>query len=369
MIQESKKLLFYISFGVILYACLMNLNAVLQFLHNGVGLILPILFGLLFAFVLNVPMRGIEHLLGKLFALMKRQPSERVMQILSLLLTLVCIVLLITVACTMAIPALVTSAKSVYPLVIEKWPEWITLLNSYQIDSSMLTNWAEGFDFNQMSYNASSLLDTAIEAATSTISGIVSAFFGLIIAVYALLSKKMLSSQIKKLLYANLPKGAADYLCYVGILTRDTYSKFLSGQCVEAIVLGSLVFISFHLFQLPYAGLIGFLTGLFSFIPYIGAISCYFVAAFLVLLVAPKKVLLCIAVSMVIQFIENKFIYPHVVGGSVGLAPLWTLIAALIGGKCFGLLGIIFFIPLAAVVYTLMRDNTNRKLQEKNIAF
>lgn len=150
-------------------------------------------------------------------------------------------------------------------------------------------------------------------------------------------------------------------------LARDTYAKFLSGQCVEAIILGLLIFFAYSLFQLPYAGLIAFLTGLFAFIPYIGAFAACFIGAFLILLSAPSKVILCIVVYMVIQFIENQFIYPHVVGTSVGLSPLWTLIAALLGGKLFGLPGIIFFIPLVAVLYSLMREDTNRRLKEREV--
>lgn len=362
---NTKSPLFLISFGVLLFAGVMNLTTALQFLRSAIGLIFPILVGLLFAFVLNVPMRGFERLLRQISDRNKRKPQERTVQTLSLLFTLVSIALVITIACTMAIPALTTSVRSIYPLVKEKWPEWMTVLNSYEIDISMFTDWLNGLDMEQLSGNARSILGSAVEAATSTISGITSFVFGAIIAIYVLLSKRTLSLQIKKLIYANFKKETADRICYVSVLARNTYAKFLSGQCLEAIILGTLIGIAFSIFRLPYAGLIGFLTSLFAFVPYVGAFASCAIGVFLALLVDPSKALICLVVYLVVQFIENQFIYPHVVGSSVGLAPIWTLIAALIGGKLFGVVGIVFFIPLTATLYTLVRDDTNRKLEKK----
>lgn len=368
MKMNVKSPLFLISFGVILFAGLMNFSFVLGFVNQVIRLIFPILLGMLFAFVLNVPMRGFESLLKRAFAGNKRKPEKRTIQAFSLLLTLVCILLVITIACTMAIPALVSSVKSIIPLIEKKWPEWLAILNSYEIDVTMLNEWVSGLDIKQLTSNAGNIWSTAVSAASSTISGITNLIFGIVISIYTLLSKSRLAVQAKKLTYANFSKATADYLCYMGTLARDTYTKFLSGQCMEAIILGTLIAVAFSLFRLPYAGLIGFLTSLFAFVPYVGAFASCAIGVFLTLLVDPSRVLICIAVYMVVQFIENQFIYPHVVGSSVGLAPLWTLIAALIGGKLFGIVGIVFFIPLAAVLYILIREDTNRKLNAKGCA-
>lgn len=362
---NTKSPLFLITFGVSLFAGLMNLHTLLLFLRNIIGLVFPILLGLLFAFVLNVPMRGFEKLLKKFATKRKRKPKERTIQSLSLFFTLLSIILVIAIACTMAIPALSTSIKSIYPLLKEKWPEWMSILSSYKIDVSVITDWLSSLDMKQISNSADNLLGSAVNAATSTISIITNIVFGVVIAIYVLLSKSTLTIQAKKLTYANLKKGTADRICYMGALARDTYTRFLSGQCTEAIILGSLIFIAFTIFRLPYAGLIGFLTSLFAFVPYVGAFASCLFGVFLTLLVEPTRILVCIIVYMTVQFIENQFIYPHVVGSSVGLAPLWTLIAALIGGKLFGLVGIVFFIPLAAVLYILIREDTNQKLQQQ----
>jgi len=187
----------------------------------------------------------------------------------------------------------------------------------------------------------------------------------LIIAIYVLLSKKDLARQVKRLLDAELKEKDVKYLCHVGSLVNGTYSKFLSGQCLEACILGGLIFIVFGIIGIPYASLIGVLTAVCAFVPYIGAFLSCAVGAFLVLLANPSQVILCVVVYFIVQFIENQFIYPQVVGTSVGLSPLWTLIAVFAGGQLMGLFGMIFFIPLTAVFVTLLREHTDALLAKK----
>lgn len=365
MIQQTRKTILYIAFGVGLYAALMNLDAVLVFFNKTVNIVLPILLGMIFAFILSVPMRGFERLLACVSAKWKRPLQGKLLYAVSLGLTLLCIGFVIVLAVTFVIPEFVSSAKSIVPLVKEKLPVWESALAGCNIDTSRLLEQLSSLDWQNMYGDANRLLNSAVGAAASTMSGIVNTVFGIVIAVYLLLSKNVLSLQAKKIMSAYLKKPAADRVLYVTRLVWDTYAKFLSGQCVEAVLLGSLIFIAYSLFGLPYAGLIAFLTGIFSFVPYVGAFAACFIGAFLTLLAAPSQVILCIGVYMVVQFIENQFIYPHVVGTSVGLSALWTLLSALLGGKLFGLPGIIFFIPLMAVLYTLVRDDVNKKIQEK----
>ena len=128
-----------------------------------------------------------------------------------------------------------------------------------------------------------------------------------------------------------------------------------------------LIFITFTIVRLPYASLIAVLAAVFSFIPYVGALAACLIGAALTLMVDPVKAIICIGVYLVVQFVESQFIYPHVVGNSVGLAPVWTLLAALIGGSLFGIIGMIFFIPVTAVVITLLTDYVNDRLKKRNI--
>lgn len=364
---KERQIYLYIAFGIILFTGLMHLGVVLNFFKTVLGLVIPVLIGLLVAFVLNVPMTGIEHLLQKMVRKWKYKPKNTWVRTLSLILTLSTILLVLVFAGRLIVPALVESVKSIYPLVEEKWPEWMAYLETYESDLTVAVEWVKNFDIKTFTSKAGSIWKSALEAATSTISGITDVGFGLVIAIYVLLGKDKLAWQCQKFVYAHVKESLASRIICVAKLIRDTYAKFLSGQTMEAIILGCLVFIAYTIFQLPYAGLIAFLTSIFSFIPYIGAYAACALGSFLILLVEPSQLVLGICVYFTVQFIENQFIYPYVVGTSVGLSALWTLIAALIGGKLFGLLGIIFFIPFAAVLYTLVREDTNRRLREKGL--
>ncbi len=363
--RRTKQNLIIVVIGVVLFAVLMNFSTALQLAGNAIGIVSPILIGLIIAFVLNVPMHAIEKMLQRITGKRKNKPLDSVIRIMSLVITLACIALIVGITVNLAIPALVESYRSIEPLLMERMPEWAEWLEDLNIDTTAVMDWLTGFDISGFSDDAGNFLTSAMSTASSAVSGVINVVFGIVIAIYVLLSKPMMYRQVKKIVYANISNKKADRIYYICSMLRETYSKFLSGQCVEAIILGSLIFIGFSIFRLPYAPLIGFLTGICSFVPYVGGFCSCAVAMFLILLADPSKIFISIIVYVIIQFVENQFIYPHVVGNSVGLAPVWTLLAALIGGKLFGLSGIIFFIPLAAVVFFLLKENTMKKLERK----
>lgn len=374
MSKRMKNCMFLIAFGVVLYAGLNNLGSLIDFFRYVSGLFIPIIGGMILAFILNVPVKGFENLYTKLFQKLNIKPKDSPLILLSLLSTLICIIMIMVLVFTMVIPQLITSVQNVYLVIQSKSPQWVATLSEYGIDTTWITKQLSSLSFSQIDIEhivksvlagAGNFLNSALGIASSTISIIINCIFALVIAVYILLGKRTLGRQCKKLLYVHLNTPIADMIYHIANLINKTYSKFLSSQCIEAIILGVLIFVSFWIFKIPYAVLIGVLTGVFSFIPYIGAFCSCFIGAILVLMVNPLLALFSIIIYQVVQFIENQFIYPHVVGGSVGLAPLWTLIAVLIGGNLFGILGMIFFIPLAAVVYQLLKEYTNEKEQKQ----
>ncbi len=374
MERQYKKPLLLITFGVALYAALTNLGALSGFFSGLINLLFPVVFGFVLAFVLNVPMRGFENLLSKLSAKLKakRPPNKKVLRVISLLLTFICVLLVVALVFTMLIPELVSSTVSLYDLILKKWPEWAETLRLYDIDTTQITKWLESLDIknlvSELSSSAGSIISGAVSIASSAVSGLSSFFIAIVIAVYTLLSKDELSLQVKKLMYAYLKKPIADYLGGVGTMVNNTYSKFLSGQCVEACILGIMIFVFFSIFRIPYASLTAVLSAVLAFIPYIGSFAACVIGAFLVLLVNPSQVIICIIVYLAVQFVENQFIYPHVVGTSVGLGALWTLIAVVVGGKLMGVLGMIFFIPLTAVFVNLLREHTRQVLAKKKFS-
>lgn len=377
--QKTRRALFLIAFGVCLYAAMMHLDVVLGALSAAVDIFFPVLLGLGFAFVLNVPVSGMERLLHRAVGLVPEghRPGEGAITMASIVLVLIAIAGVAVLGVTMLVPELIASARTVAPLLAERLPEIEESLVANGVDVEKLAQFFQGAGASSataaagsgaqglLNLGLGSIASSVFAAARSTVSVLSSSVFAFVIAVYVLASKRTLGRQVNRVMDAHLAPGHAARIRHVASLATDTYSKFLSGQCLEACILGTLIFLAFSLFRLPYAGLIGFLTALFAFVPYVGAFASCAIGAFLTLLASPEHALLCVIVYLAVQFIENQFIYPHVVGSSVGLSALWTLIAALVGGKLFGIVGIVFFIPIVAVLYELFRRWTNARLAER----
>ena len=357
--------------GIAFYFGLTHFNTVVHWITGLFGLCTPALVGGIIAFLLNVPMTGIENLLKRLT---RRRPEKtgKGLRLLSLLLTFVCILVIIALVVLMLIPELQKSISSVIIQVEKNLPGWIDYLYSLGIDTTMLEHQLASIDLKelagQMINGATSMLGTLVGAVTATVSVMGTALFSTVIALYILIDKENLARQTQKLLYAFIQPQLADKIYHVGVLTREVFGKFLSGQSMEAVVLGVLMFVALSLFRIPYASLIAVLTAVCAFIPYIGAFISCGIGVALILLVDPLQAVLCLVVYQVVQFIENQFIYPRVVGSSVGLEPLWTVIAVLVGGEAFGILGMIFFIPVMAVVYILLKETVNARIDRKKAA-
>ncbi|MBR5491223.1 MAG: AI-2E family transporter [Oscillospiraceae bacterium] len=368
MDKKLKHALIVVGFGIILFNALTHLGTVLEFVKKLGNLALPLIIGFVLAFVLNVPMRGIENMLKNLFKGKKKAPGKKLLRLVSLFLTLIILALVIVLLSTLIIPELIESAMSLYNLVMEKWPEWLAYIQSFEFE--WVNNWLASVDISAILSNfgsgAGDILSSAMGIVTSTVSGVINVGIGLVIMIYALISKDVLARQGKKFLHSFAGEKLERNIIHVLSLINKTYSKFLSGQCLEACILGSLMFIAFSIAGVPYASITAVLTAVCAFIPYVGALLACVVGAFLVLLAAPQKLILCVVLYAVVQFIENQFIYPHVVGTSVGLEPIWTLMAVILGGKLMGILGMIFFIPLVAVLMTLIKEQANVRLKNKN---
>ncbi|MCM1537103.1 MAG: AI-2E family transporter [bacterium] len=374
-----KRTVLLMCIGAALLAAALHVESIGGLLNRVWGMILPAVIGAVMAFVLNVPMRGFEGLLGKLNR-KKQRLSESRIRFFSMWLTLISLVLVIVFVLILAVPEIVASLKSLFTGIQRAIPDIIAFAEKH-IDSewvneellSLNTLQEKLSDENitkmivSISNGAYDIAGRALTIATSTLGSILSISMSLIVAIYMLLSKKKLGMQTRKLLYAYLKKEHADKVCSVGRLVNATYAKFLSGQCVEAFIIAILLFVVFTLFRLPYASLVGVLAAVLSFIPYIGSWIACAIGALLICIISPWKALLSVVVYQVVQFLEGKLIYPRVVGRSVGLPPIYTLLAALLGGNLFGIVGIIFFIPFVAVVYALVRDHADSRLAEKDM--
>lgn len=380
---ELKQKIIVMLIAAVLLAAAIHIGEIGQMLSYVMGLIMPILIGAGIAFVMNVPMRGFEKIFRKLSHRIEKKKgkgiSEGKILLFSMWLTLISLILVIVLVITRVVPEIVKSLVSLYRVIEDAIPEIADYLEK-NIDpkwidvewiAQKLTNLFNENNISRvivkLSNGAYDVLGMVFTFATTTIGTIMSVTISLIVALYMLLSKKKLADQTQKVLYAFLKEPAADKICHVGKLINDTYAKFLSGQCVEAFIIAILLFIAFTVFQLPYASLVGVLAGVLSFIPYIGSWTACAIGALLILIIDPWKAVLSVVVYQIVQFLEGQLIYPRVVGNSVGLPPLYTLLAAILGGKLFGIVGIIFFIPFVAVIYALVKETTARRLKEKKI--
>lgn len=363
MEERTKQNLLVTVCGILLFAALMNLSAVIGFAKNVLNLILPVLAGGILALFISVPMNGIQKRIEKYFG--KKEKTETV----SFLLTLLCVAIVLLFVLKLLIPELIKSSQSLYIQIEENIARWIFYLDNNQLNDEWLKDLISHINIEELMKNATNWLHTlvpnVVSALSSTVNIVITVAFALIISIYMVLEKRTVFRHTKKLLSAYLKLEWAENILRFCRMFYKSFSQFLSGQCTEAVILGILIFGSFTIFHLPYAILVGVLTAVCSIIPYIGAFISCIISIFLTVIYDPTLVIKCTVVYLSIQFIENQFIYPRVVGKSVGLPPFYTLIAALFGGKLFGILGIIFFIPLTAVLIDLMKEDANRRLKEK----
>ncbi len=363
--KQTKRAVLVTAIGVCLFVALLNLPAVLAFLGEMLGVIMPVIAGGILALFIHVPMNGIQNALTRSSRKWKRHPSEKAITVISFFTTMVCVVLVLALVLALLIPEIVTSSQWLYAQILER----LASLEDYDLDIAWLEELITGLDLSDLSQKLTGAVDTLLKsvvtALSSTVGILVTAGFALIMSIYMSLGKERMCRHCRKLVQAYLPKVWADRILLFARSFVKAFTKFLTGQCTEAVILGVLMFLAFTVFRLPYGSLVGILTAVCALIPYVGAFISAVVSVLLTLLIAPELALRCLIVYLVVQFIENQFIYPKVVGESVGLPPLYTLIAAMIGGKLFGIMGILFFIPLSAVILELVKVDANQRICQK----
>ena len=363
-----KKLRWLIIFTVIAVVAGINYRSLFALIVRAVGILTPFLLGGVMAFVLNVPMRAIERILP-----VKKESQFR--RPLSLVLTFVFVIGILLVVTFVVLPQLFDTVLSLqYSLPVffndvkqgaeklfSQYPEITDYINNIQIDWKSYLEKIVQF----LSVGAGTVLFSTLSAALNIISGVTTFVIGVVFAVYILLQKENLSRQIKKFMKAFLPDPVSNRILEILSLTGRTFSNFLTGQCVEAVILGSMFFLTLSILRLPYALLVGVLIAFTALIPMFGALIGCAIGAFLMLMVKPFDAALFLIIFFVLQQIEGNLIYPHVVGNSVGLPAIWVLVAVTIGGSAMGIVGMLIFIPLCSVLYAILRETVNKRIWAK----
>ena len=359
--QNIKYLLLVVCGGVAFFCALQDLPAVAGALRWVLGILSPFLAGGAIAFILNVPMRAVETCLPK----GKRwKPFRRP---LALILTLAAVSGVVTLAACVISPGVGDAVRSItgqLPAAIQRVQEQLAALETWLPQLETLAADLQ-FDWKALSEKAVSLVrdwggglvSSGGVRMAGVVSGVSTFVIGLIFSFYILLQKERLARQGRQVLYALLPESWADKTLEVLRLSGRTFSSFLSGQCVEAVILGALFVAAMTVFRMPYALLVGVLIALTALIPVVGAFIGCVVGAMLIAVTDPWKALMFIVLFLVLQQVEGNLIYPHVVGSSVGLPSIWVLAAVIIGGGMFGVFGMILGVPLAAGCYKLLKED------------
>lgn len=364
--ENMSKIKQLILFAVVIVILGINYQKLLVLLGDVIKIISPFLLGAAIAFVLNVPMRSIEK------NIMQKKTSK-LRRPVSLCLTILLVVGILGIVTFVVVPELfqtfLTLQKSIPSFLneskrqLEEWfiryPEIVDYINTVQVDWEQLFKDIMGF----LSSGAGNVLSSTMSAAFSIANGVVNFGIGFIFAIYILLQKENLGRQMKRLMKAYLPAGVNAKALEIATLSEKTFSNFLAGQCMEAVILGTMFFVVLSVLRMPYALLIGVLIAFTALIPIFGAFIGCVVGAFLMLMVNSVMALTFVAVFFILQQVEGNLIYPHVVGNSVGLPSIWVLVAVTVGGSTMGIVGMLIFIPLCSILYTLLRQEVNRRLR------
>ena len=374
--MSIKKIRELIVFTALLVVALWKFDVVLGVLKTIWDIIFPFVLGGAIAFLTNVPMSFLEK---KIFENVKKKNKivRKLKRPISLILTIVLVVGVIALVMFGVIPqltrtmgTLVTSINDFIPQM-QSWigeffhnnQEIMNLVDQIEFDPDQAIKWG----ISLLGNGAGNMMNTTMSAVGSIVSGVATFFIAFSFACYILFQKEKLHIQIRKVFFAFLPRQKADTFLKVCSITYRTFANFLAGQCLEAVILGSMFVVTLSILRMPYALLIGILIAFTALIPIFGAFIGCAVGSFLIFMVNPQQAILFVIVFLVLQQIEGNLIYPHVVGESVGLPSIWVLAAVTIGGNLMGIVGMLVFIPLLSVLYTIFREFVYLRLKKQNI--
>lgn len=369
--KNMKNLMILIVFAVLVLVGVQrieNLAAGFVFLMR---IVFPFILGGAMAFILNIPMHFLE---GRVFAKAKKKKLVRPV---SLVLSILFVVAILQIVLVVVIPEIAATFAGISKNIeafLPKLEQWLT--EAFP-DSEQLELWIDSLEFNwdkilQSAVNflkngAGNVLSSTVTVAKTVINSLMNFFVGFVFACYILLQKEKLSVQVKKVLYAFLPRHAVGKTLQVAALSYKTFSSFVTGQCLEAVILGTMFFVSMSVLRFPYALLVGVLIAFTALIPIFGAFIGCVLGTFLILVSNPVQAIGFVILFFVLQQVEGNLIYPHVVGGSVGLPSIWVLVAVTVGGSLMGVVGMLIFIPLSSVLYALFKGWVHKRLEDRGI--
>lgn len=352
--------------------CICNLSVMMGVLSFVGNILAPALIGCAVAFIMNIPLSGIERILIKLFS-NRRRGLRRAASILICYIGLFAALALLV---GIVLPQILNTAKEIvgntdrYVAVAQETygklaaflSEFSVTLPTLDLSAEMITEKLSSF----LNQNSNTIVGTSVDILSKAFSAVFDGVFAFVISVYILAQKEKLGSLGRKILYSLFKEKTAERLMTFTRLSAKTFSGFVTGQLTEAIIIGALCFLGMLIFKIPYAPLISVLVGVTALIPIFGAFIGTGIGAFLIFFESPLTAIGFVVFIIVLQQLEGNIIYPKVVGSQVGLPGLWVLVAVTIGSE-FGIAGMLVSVPVASLIYTVLHQFVDARLEEKGL--
>lgn len=380
--KNIKIILGIITFGIVLFTVSQNLTAVAGFMSGLLKILAPVIVGFCLAFILNIVMNFFEKKVFKGMGKSKKRVIRSLIRPLSLVSTIIATLGFFVLLMFIIIPQL----EDTIALLIEKIPvyyqdfvSWIDSLIerfSLEISTEMLHNpqikiedimaMAEKlFTFE----STGDILNTTMGVTSSVVSGVINLALGFIIAIYILAEKEKVGKFTNRILDAILPAKPYKHLCDICSVASNSFANFITGQFTDAVILAILTFIGMLIFGFPSAAVVSVIIGISALIPVVGPLVGEVIGCLIIFMESPLKALLFLIFVLILQAIDNNFIYPKIVGKSVGLPGMLVLIAVILGGNIGGILGVLLGVPTASAIYALVVDwlKTRNKDDENTV--
>lgn len=370
--KNKKTIMQLILFTIIVIFAFINISYLWTFIKYIIAIFMSFIIGAMMAFVLNVLLNVVENKLFKKLNKKNTKTWKKLKRPVSLVTTFIIIIAIIALILGLIIPQL----KNTVELFTENFDSYKTqsveLLEKVGIEKktiNKLNNNIENIQEEATKYiskNSDKIMQTTVGVATTVAGTVTTIVLGIVFAIYILLKKEDLTRQFKKLARAYLPEKRQTTLKEISTLSNKTFGNFVSGQCIEALIIGLLCFIGMLILQIPYAPTIAVLVGFTALIPVFGAFIGTAIGAFLILMVDPTKALVFVIFIIILQQLEGNLIYPKVVGNSVGLPGIWVMVAVTVGASIGGILGMLLSVPVCSILYSILRTDVNNRIDQKN---
>ena len=370
--KNKKAIIELIIFTVVIIFAFVNIEALWGFITYIIKIFMPFIIGVMIAFVLNVLLNVVENKLFKKLNEKNGKVWKKIKRPTSLITTFIIIIALMAFILGLLIPQLKNTATIFTENFDSYKKESIKILDKIGIDDKdikVLNKNIEKIKGEVTSYvgdNKQEIVQTTFGVASSVVGTITSLVLGIVFAIYILLKKEDLARQSRKVLKAYLPEKKEKRIREIANLSNKTFGNFISGQCLEALIIGVLCFIGMFILQIPYASTISVLVGFTALIPVFGAFIGTVIGAFLILMVDPTKAIIFIIFILILQQLEGNLIYPKVVGKSVGLPGIWVMVAVTVGASIAGVLGMLLSVPICSVLYSILKTDVNNRIDQKN---